>query len=84
MAWLAARSARKDLADIAVIALFGMTAFGTLFSIYLTFLEPFVIGATCAWCLTSAILITVMMLLAAGPTKAALMRKKHLPRRFYT
>lgn len=83
-AWLIARSARKDLADIAAISLFGMAAFGTLFSIYLTFLEPFVIGATCAWCLTSAVLITVLMLLAAGPTKAALVRKKYSPKRFYT
>jgi uncharacterized membrane protein len=51
--------------------MFGMAAFGTLFSIYLTFLEPFVIGATCAWCLTSAILITILMLLAIRPAKTA-------------
>ncbi|WP_287908301.1 vitamin K epoxide reductase family protein [Chloroflexus sp.] len=31
---------------------------GTLFSLYLTFLEPFVIGATCIWCLLSAITMT--------------------------
>jgi len=84
MAWLVARSARKHIADIAVISLFGMTAFGTLFSIYLTFLEPFVIGATCAWCLTSAILMTVLMLLSTKPTKAALLRKKYVRQRFYT
>ncbi len=34
---------------------------GTVFSIYLTFLEPFVIGATCAWCLASAILMTALL-----------------------
>ena len=39
-----------------------MSAFGLIFSIYLTFLEPFVIGATCAWCLTSAILMTMVAL----------------------
>lgn len=39
-----------------------LTLAGTLFSIYLTFLEPFVIGATCAWCLLSAILMTLLML----------------------
>ena len=38
----------------------GLTLGGTLFSIYLTFLEPFVIGATCIWCLTSAIVMTLM------------------------
>ena len=35
--------------------LVGMALFGVLFSIYLTFLEPFVIGATCLWCITSAL-----------------------------
>jgi uncharacterized membrane protein len=39
---------------------------GTLFSIYLTFLEPFVIGATCLWCVTSAVLMT-LLLWAATP-----------------
>lgn len=44
------------------ISLAVLTLAGTLFSIYLTFLEPFVIGATCAWCLLSAILMTLLML----------------------
>jgi uncharacterized membrane protein len=70
-AWLVARFVKTNLADLATLALFGMTAFGTLFSIYLTFLEPFVIGATCAWCLTSAILMTMLMLLSAGQARAA-------------
>lgn len=34
-----------------------LALFGLLFSIYLTFLEPFVIGATCAWCLSSALIM---------------------------
>jgi uncharacterized membrane protein len=29
-------------------------------------LEPFVIGATCMWCLTSAVTMTLVMLLATG------------------
>jgi uncharacterized membrane protein/thiol-disulfide isomerase/thioredoxin len=41
-----------------------LTSFGALFSIYLTFLEPFVIGATCAWCLTSAIIMTLLFQLS--------------------
>ena len=53
-AWMVARFVKNQLADWAAIAIFGMTAFGTLFSIYLTFLEPFVIGATCASYLASA------------------------------
>jgi uncharacterized membrane protein len=70
--WLVARYANDGLADLAAISLLIMTIFGTLFSIYLTFLEPFVIGATCAWCLTSAILMTILMLLTVRPAKAAL------------
>ncbi|MBS3753330.1 MAG: hypothetical protein KGY46_08075 [Anaerolineales bacterium] len=38
-----------------------LTGFGTFFSMYLTFLEPFVIGATCAWCLTSFLIITAQL-----------------------
>jgi uncharacterized membrane protein len=54
------------------VALFGMVFFGTLFSIYLTFLEPFVIGATCMWCVTSAIIMTVLMWLTLEPATAAI------------
>jgi len=39
---------------------------GTLFSIYLTVLEPFVIGATCMWCVASAVAMT-LLLWAATP-----------------
>lgn len=38
-----------------------LALFGVAFSIYLTFLEPFVIGATCMWCLTSAILMALLL-----------------------
>ncbi len=34
---------------------------GALFSIYLTFLEPFVIGATCLWCLSSAVMMLFLL-----------------------
>jgi uncharacterized membrane protein/thiol-disulfide isomerase/thioredoxin len=71
IAWLIARNIHDRLADLAVLSLFAMTVFGTLFSIYLTYLEPFVIGATCAWCLTSSVLMMVLMLLSVGPAKAA-------------
>jgi uncharacterized membrane protein len=72
IAWLIARNTYDRLADLAVKSLFVMTIFGTLFSIYLTYLEPFVIGATCAWCLTSSVLMTVLMLLSVGPAKTVL------------
>jgi uncharacterized membrane protein len=37
-----------------------MVAFGVAFSTILTFLEPFVIGATCMWCVTSALIMLLM------------------------
>ena len=81
LAWLAARLGRNGIENLGMLALLGMTFAGTLFSVYLTFLEPFVIGATCAWCLTSAVLITILMLLSLGPGKKAyLVYVKH-PRR---
>ncbi|MFZ5858678.1 MAG: vitamin K epoxide reductase family protein [Chloroflexota bacterium] len=72
LAWLTARYANGRLSDLSAAALFGMTSFGTLFSIYLTYLEPFVIGATCAWCLTSAILMTMLLVLSTPPAKLSL------------
>jgi uncharacterized membrane protein len=73
-AWLFTQPEDGLLSDLATMAIFGMTTFGTLFSTYLTFLEPFVIGASCAWCLTSAVIITVQMWLATDPAMAALAR----------
>jgi uncharacterized membrane protein len=69
--WLLARYARRRISDFGTLALFVMAALGTLFSIYLTFLEPFVIGATCAWCLTSAIVMTMLMLGSISPARNA-------------
>lgn len=34
---------------------------GVAFSTYLTFLEPFVIGATCVWCLISAVIMLALL-----------------------
>jgi len=71
-AWLVSRLQNARLAAYASLAMLGMTAFGTLFSIYLTFLEPFVIGATCAWCLTSAVIITALFWFSLPPGWLAL------------
>jgi len=49
---------------MAAAGIIGMAMFGTLFSLILTFLEPFVIGATCLWCLASAVLITAIFILS--------------------
>ena len=72
IAYVAARAGGESIRPYARAATFAMAAFGVLFSTYLTFLEPFVIGATCAWCLTSAVCMALIALLTAGPGWQAL------------
>jgi uncharacterized membrane protein len=74
-AWGVGRYGRGQWVNLAGLALFGMTFAGTLFSVYLTFLEPFVIGATCAWCLASAVIMTLLMLLNVGPAMQTISAK---------
>ena len=52
----------------AAIGYFGMAFFAVIFSLYLTYLEPFVIKAVCAWCLTSAVIVTLLLLIGTPPT----------------
>ncbi len=58
--WLVSVYGKKKWRKISLFSLWGLLLIGTLFSIYLTFLEPFVIGATCAWCLISAVVMTLL------------------------
>ena len=67
IAWVVQQYGLADWKEPASWAFWSMALIGTLFSIYLTFLEPFVIGATCAWCLTSAILMTLLLWAATPP-----------------
>jgi uncharacterized membrane protein/thiol-disulfide isomerase/thioredoxin len=71
LTWVIGRYTHKPISDAANLALFAIVFLGTLFSIYLTFLEPFVIGATCAWCLASAILMTALLWLTAPSARGA-------------
>jgi uncharacterized membrane protein len=72
IAWLVNRFANRRIAVYASLLILGMSAIGILFSVYLTFLEPFVIGATCAWCLASAIIMTALFWLSLLPAKSGL------------
>ena len=65
--WVWRRIRTDSLARAAGPIMFGMALFGTLFSIYLTYLELFVILAVCIWCLSSAVLITALLLLNLSP-----------------
>ena len=52
----------QKLRNILTLIIWIMAWFGVFFSIYLTFLEPFVIGATCMWCITSAVVMTLILI----------------------
>lgn len=68
-AWLLAEFGNPSRKNLLNLIIWGMAWFGVAFSIYLTFLEPFVIGATCMWCITSAIVITLILLASTNPAK---------------
>jgi uncharacterized membrane protein len=61
--WAWRRFRSDSLSRIAGPVMFGMALFGTLFSVYLTYLELFVIHAVCIWCISSAVIITALMLI---------------------
>ncbi|MGA9347258.1 MAG: vitamin K epoxide reductase family protein [Anaerolineae bacterium] len=61
--WVEQRYVAGRLATLSVLGLLGLTLFGTLFSVYLTCLEVFVVRAICIWCLGSAVTTTILMLL---------------------
>ena len=69
--WVVARLEAGLFSRWAWVSIFVLSTVGTLFSIYLTFLEPFVIGATCAWCLASSVVITAICWLSQDSAKEA-------------
>lgn len=71
-AWVIGRLSAGRMAELALFALFGFALFGVLFSLYLTYLELYVILAVCAWCLTSAVLMAVLLVLSSGPAMSRL------------
>jgi uncharacterized membrane protein len=68
--WVLGQDGRPT-ADLARRVLVVGALLGTLFSVYLTVLEPFVIGATCLWCLSSAGIMTALLWLASAWAKTA-------------
>lgn len=78
--WLLHRLFGGQLGWVALLILWGLAAIGAAFSLYLTFLEPFVIGAVCSWCLTSAVCMALILLLASHSLQsqvAAIMPRIH-------
>jgi uncharacterized membrane protein len=58
-------------------ALVLLTGWGFVFSAWLTWLELFVIHAICQWCVVSAILATIMFLVALLELRAAKSSEEH-------
>jgi uncharacterized membrane protein len=69
--WIVQTVGSKPQKRYATIGLGLLSLGGIAFSIYLTFLEPFVIGATCAWCITSAIIMTLLFWITSTPALVA-------------
>jgi uncharacterized membrane protein len=65
-AWLVRKYLPK-FSKPADLAFWGMAFFAPLFSLYLTYLEPFVIRAVCIWCLSSAVIVTLLLLISTPP-----------------
>jgi uncharacterized membrane protein len=77
-AWLVLKMGSPTWKENAKIALWVLSLIGVLFSIYLTFLEPFVIGASCSWCHSSAVLITILFIIATREFKTSAVYQKHI------
>ncbi len=48
-----------------ILATFGMSLVGTLYSVYLTYIEVAVLHAICPYCVVSAVLITALLVISA-------------------
>ena len=77
VAWIVQRLRNDRWGNYAPIAILGMSLLGTVFSVYLTYLEIFVIEAVCIWCLSSAVIMTLIMLLGLRPAQEALGGSDH-------
>jgi uncharacterized membrane protein len=70
--WVVWQFGPASLKKAGALAMWGFSVFGAMFSTYLTFLEPFVIGATCMWCIISAVLMIELVLVSTPPAQQAL------------
>jgi uncharacterized membrane protein len=60
----------ESLDEYIPLAIFGVSLIGVLYSAYLTYLELFVIYAVCRWCVSSAIIMTLIFILSLPDLKA--------------
>lgn len=67
VAWLVGRFAPGRIKSYSGPAIFTMALLGTIYSIYLTYLELLVIRAVCIWCLISAVIIALILVFNVRP-----------------
>ena len=61
-----------DWAFLATLGVLVLTIAGTIFSVFLTYLEFFVLSAICPWCLTSAGLTLILLVLSVASVRRQL------------
>jgi uncharacterized membrane protein len=66
VAWAIGQFGKGDLPQLASVAVLAFALFGVLFSIYLTYLELAIILAVCIWCLSSAVVMAIILMVASG------------------
>jgi uncharacterized membrane protein len=54
----------RNTSQLAFYAGFGMSLIGFIYSLYLTYLEAFVIHAFCTYCVVSAVVMTLLFVLS--------------------
>ena len=66
-------STRESFAESTTVALvlLAVSGSGVLFSVWLTYLELFVINAICQWCVISAIIVTTIFLVCVAEFRDA-------------
>jgi uncharacterized membrane protein len=69
--WLVWQYGPNSTKKLGALSIWGAGIFGVLFSAFLTFLEPFVIGATCMWCISSAVLMIILLLVSTPAAQQA-------------
>jgi uncharacterized membrane protein len=74
--WAIQRLAKSSWADLASRLLLILALLGVLFSIYLTVLELLVIHAICAWCLGSAVITGLLLLVVIRPVTGQAMERR--------
>lgn len=67
IAWWWSRQPNAPYQQQMSVVIFCAALFSVIFAIYLTSVEIFVINAVCIWCLTSAVLVTLILLASTSP-----------------